>query len=388
MYCKSVVAFDPPRPYSPPAYPQVAPPNAWQPRASGASGVVIAVISLGVALGVVGAIVAAVAGSAGGSSSRGGVFGASTQWEGVHGAILADVNHDGTADLIGRIRTVVPKDQIWLAAFDGRDGAELWKTAVLGTYIDTYQGALALAGDTLLFAAPGGALSGFSLRDGKRAWQSSLPEKAAQFCAGAAGTVRIVLANHNEATVGLADGHAAPPAKGGPEGCRDLPHDGKWGDPSSGVVEEHTMGSDVPGLRAAFSLQRPGGPKVLFGVRSEGTSVPTIAAVYPNDSSRTWKSDLAGSRPLETGPFGPEAAAVTDAAAYTVYAWSDIQKPKVLVAFNLSGQRQWEAPLPNTAPLTAVQASGRHVYVSQWGRLQAYDAASGKKLFSIGSGFP
>jgi hypothetical protein len=71
-----------------------------------------------------------------------------------------------------------------------------------------------------------------------------------------------------------------------------------------------------------------------------------------------------------------------------VYAFTDTQKPRMLVAFDLSGQRRWETPLPNTAPLAAVQASGGHVFVTQWGRIQAYDAKDGKKAFAIGSGFP
>ena len=381
-YCGMRIALEAPAPAPrrpPPAPPPFVPQPlmpAPMPRGGGGARVVSTLVTLLLVGGVAGFFVL---------RQQGCEALGSVQWEGVHGAILADVNGDGVADVVGRLRNVTSGDRVWLAAFDGREGKKLWESEALGSYMDTYQGTLGLADDALLFAAPGGTLTAFSLRDGKRRWQASLPERAAGFCAGEAGSVRITLGDKAVAGVRLADGQAAPAA--GAASCKRLADDGKHGDPGY-ELDDDSFAANVPGVRADLVLVRPGGPRVVFGTRAEGTQVPTIAVVYPQAPSRNWKSDLAGTRPLETGPFGPEAAAVTSDAAYTVYQWTDSQKPRMLVAFDLSGHRLWEAPLPNTAPLSAVQASDGHVYVSQWGRVQAYDAASGKALFAIGSGFP
>jgi hypothetical protein len=140
----------------------------------------------------------------------------------------------------------------------------------------------------------------------------------------------------------------------------------------------------VEGMNVRAVMQRSGGPKVALGTRDRGTSVPMIAAVFDGDPSRNWKSDLAGTRPLETGPFASERGALTASHAFTDYGYSDISKPHSLVCFDLGGHRQWETPLPGRDPIGSIQATDQRVFVSQWGRLTAYDASSGKTLFAIG----
>ncbi|MBI4952255.1 MAG: PQQ-binding-like beta-propeller repeat protein [Myxococcales bacterium] len=393
-YCGTQVRIEPRAPAPPPvAAPPAAPTPSpdfarrvaalqARPRPS-AAGRVVTTLVLVLVLGGGGLFVAL---QKSGCSALG-----SDQWEGVHGAILADVNGDGAADIVGRMRRVTGGDRVWLAAFDGATGKELWKSEALGPYLETYQGMLGLAEDTLLYASAGGELVAFGLRDGQRRWRASLPEKATGFCAGDAGTVRVGLANKSEAAVRLSDGQAAPRAAGAAGAaspCKRLADDGEHGDPSFETEEHPGFDKGLPGLRVDLELRRADGPRILLGTRSEGTQVPMIGVVYPADPARTWKSELAATRPLETGPFGPEAGAVTNDRVFTVYQFTDSSRPRMLVAFDLSGHRLWESPLPNTAPLSAVQAADGRVLVSQWGRIQSYDGASGKQLFAIGSGFP
>jgi outer membrane protein assembly factor BamB len=319
-------------------------------------------------------------------------------WEGVHGAIVVDVNGDHVPDLVGRVRYVITGDRVALAAFDGQSGDKLWESDALGGYTETYQGVLGLADDALLFAAPSGELRAYGVRDGKKRWSSSLPEKATGFCkAERPGDVRVRLADQRSSHVRLSDGQAsaaspqpAPPAHG-PRGkekegeacVRLASDDGKTGDPGYELRSAGSFDVAVEGMSVRAELQRAGGPKIVFGTREKGTSVPMIAAVF-EDASRNWKSDLAGTRPLETGPFAPELGAVTTSRAFTEYGYTDIMKPHALVCFDLGGHRQWETVLPGKDPLSAIQATDQRVFVSQWGRLSAYDAASGKVLFSIG----
>ena len=313
--------------------------------------------------------------------SGAGLFSGSAQWEGVHGAILTDLTGDGAPDLLGRLRDV-SADSVTIAAFDGTSGAKLWETGSLGTYSDTYQGSLAFAEGLLVFASPTGQLQTFASGDGGQPrWRASLADKATGFCQEGPGQIRVDLADGSAARFLLADGGLAPAPSAAPE-CARVATDGADGDPSYSIS---TSGrAEIEGMRARTFLRRDGGPTVVLGTRDKGTSVPMIA-VLAGDPARTWKSDLAGTRPLETGPFPPEIGAVTADRAYTVYAFSDSGKPAMLVSFDLAGQRRWEVPLPTTMPITMVQATDARVFVTQWGTLQAYDAATGAQAFAIGS---
>jgi LSD1 subclass zinc finger protein len=313
--------------------------------------------------------------------SGAGILSGSAQWEGVHGAILTDLTGDGVPDLLGRLRDV-SADSVTIAAFDGTSGAKLWETGSLGTYSDTYQGSLAFAEGLLVFASPTGQLQTFASSDeGKPRWRASLADRAEGFCQETPGQIRVDLADGSASRFLLADGGLAPAPSAAPE-CARVATDSADGDPSYSIS---TSGrAEIEGMRARTFLRRDGGPTVVLGVRDKGTSVPMIA-VLAGDPARTWKSDLAGTRPLETGPFPPEIGAVTADRAYTVYAFSDSGKPAMLVAFDLAGQRRWEVPLPTTMPVTMVQATDARVFVAQWGTLQAYDAATGAQAFAIGS---
>jgi outer membrane protein assembly factor BamB len=257
---------------------------------------------------------------------------------------------------------------------------------------------LGLADDTLLFAASSGDLRAYSVRDGRKRWSSSLPEKATGFCkAERPGDVRVRLADQRSTHVRLSDGQASPPASQpappahAPRGkereveacVRLVSDDGKTGDPSYELRSASSFDVAVEGMSVRAELQRAGGPKIVLGTREKGTSVPMIAAVF-EDAGRNWKSDLAGTRPLDTGPFAPELGAVTAGRAFTEYGYTDIMKPHALVCFDLGGHRQWETVLAGKDPISAIQATDQRVFVSQWGRLSVYDAANGKAVFSIG----
>jgi hypothetical protein len=311
------------------------------------------------------------------------------RWEG-HAAILVDVNGDRTPDVVGRVRYVLGGGYAAIAAFDGATGAKLWESDALGTN----EGALGLADDVLLFASGSGELRGYGVHDGKRRFAGSLPEKATEFCRGdRGGEVRVRLADQRTTIVRLSDGQASAPTAAqahsprgkerDAEGCTRLVDDGKAGDVGYELRSAGSRDPAVEGMSVRTVLQRPGGPKVLLGTRDRGTSVPMIAAAF-EDTSRNWKSDLPGSKPLEASTSAPEVGAVTQNRAFTEYGWSDIMRPHSLVCFDLAGHRQWERALPSDDPIHSIHATEQRVYVSQWGHLSAYESSSGRPLFSVG----
>jgi hypothetical protein len=302
-------------------------------------------------------------------------------WEGVHGILFVDVNGDGVPDVVGRVRQVGGSDEVSLAAFDAATGRSFWQSAPVGSYHDTSQGVVGLEQDVLVFCGVTGRTTGVGLHDGKTRWTGVLPEKATALCKGdRPGEVRAVLADGNSTVVRLADGRAfAPVPRSGT--CARLPSDEKDGDPSLQV--RALPGIDVNGMTSHVSLQRSGGPQILLGYRSKGTQVPMMAAVYP-DPSRSWKSDLPATNPLETDTPSSQLGVVTATRACTHYGFSSILKPHVVVCFDLAGHRLWETPLTDNMPLSAIQSDDHRVFVSQWNRLTVLDAARGSHLYTIG----
>jgi hypothetical protein len=343
----------------------------------------------------------------------GGSSGAVPSWEGIHGVILTDINGDGVPDVVGRVRYVSNGDKVHLAAFEGASGKKLWEGEALGTYSDTYQGPMGLADDTLIIGRANGEISGWGVRDGKKRWTGTVPEKTVHFCKGEhAGEVRVVLADQTSVVLRLADGHASAPValpKPAPfvmprptslasaksaATATPVPKPGEtcvpiWSDghPNGDPSFESRNGEDprIDGMRASFVMQRSGGPKIVIGTRAKGTAVPMIAAVYA-DPSHDWKSDLPGSRPLETSVMGTPCATLTANRVFTEYGFaSGGSTPHEVVAFDLTGRRLWEAPLPTDMPLSAIDSDDHRVFVSQWSHLTVFDAATGKVVYVIGA---
>ena len=58
----------------------------------------------------------------------------------------------------------------------------LWETATLGTYMEVYTDALALAGTTVLRADRGASLHAYGATDGKVRWSQRFGEVVKRFC--------------------------------------------------------------------------------------------------------------------------------------------------------------------------------------------------------------
>jgi hypothetical protein len=248
--------------------------------------------------------------------------------------------------------------------------------------METYQGTLGLAGDTLLFSMPTGELQAFGVKDGKKRWMTRLQDKATGFCKGSTDAEVIVqLGGTTTTVVRLSDGGlAAASAEASP--CAQLPDDSPKGDPSCAIVDKSTY--EVAGMSVTKALKPVGGPTILFGYHATGTMIPMIAAA----GGASWKSDVPAERPLETevNGFGGKAA-IASTRAFTEYSFRQNSDHRGLVAFDFAGHRLWEIELGSDQPLTAIQATETRVFVSQWGGLYLYDAATGKKVRAIGAFF-
>jgi outer membrane protein assembly factor BamB len=305
------------------------------------------------------------------------------QWQGTGGAILRDLDGDGAPEVIGRARYVLQGDRVTIAAFDGRSGKKRWESEALGSYGDSYQGKLALVGDTLIYASPLGGLRGFAVADGKARWQAPLPEEVKEICRTAAGDARVTTTDGVARVVRVSDGTAEASGRAAGGDCARVAHDGDGGDPAIRDVAASSFDVKAAGMRPARLLERGSGPRIALGNRDKGTAVP-MAAALSEDPAQRWATELA-ERPLEASTFAPEHAALSDDRLFAVVGMRDIQKPSHLVAVDrASGARLWEVPLAGTMPVEGVLTAGDRVYVSSWGQLAAFDPATGQRLYAIG----
>jgi outer membrane protein assembly factor BamB len=221
-------------------------------------------------------------------------------WQGTDSVLVADVDGDGTPELIGRGRQVHAGDVVMLLALDLATGTPKWTSEVLGTYSETYRGALALSGDLILFSNDTGEIQTFNVADGKRRWRAQLDERAEQFCAGDATTVIAVGKDDVLRPLARADGAAGPtrtaPGKGKspwdkPPPCEVLPSD------DTTAFERHTKaarghGGEAHGINVSSRFALPDGGTLLSGARAEGTRVTTLVALDAK-GNQSWRTTAA-----------------------------------------------------------------------------------------------
>ncbi len=304
-------------------------------------------------------------------------------WEGAHGAILLDLNGDGTPDIIGRVRYMPGDDSVHAAAFDGATGRELWESPSLGDYVGTLTGTLAATPTSLFFASDGGWITAFDMTNGAKRWRVSVPERVKSLCA-ADDLVGVRLADGSYASFRTSDGAAMSRVLSGTN-CGDLPTDSA----ARASDTEPKRDAHLDGMNATMREAIPSGPIAVLGTRSPGTPVPMVAALY-EDASKNWKSNVAAIDPLLSRETIPEAGlAATKQGIFTLYSPTSDTQELHLVGFDLVGHRLFDTVFSGRSPFESLQANEHGIFVSQWGRLGVYEPSSGRLLFEIGKGqFP
>ncbi len=319
--------------------------------------------------------------------------------------LVADVDGDGGDDLIGLTRNVMDGDRAQIGAFSGATGTPLWRGERLGTYSDTVQAVLYLAGDHVLMATPGGELRSFGTRDGAPRWTTAMGERIDAACAigGEAERVMVGTSDRRWHVITLVDGarrDAAEPKRVGgrdrkitpmawvqgtlaADTCLPLPSSGREAMPGLTTADSWAKGlPSVDGMSLARVVRRGDGPVVAIGGKTPGTAVPMLAVL---DGKRVrWSAAVPSSDPLQARAED-EHVTVSGDAVFQV--WQDKDGPR-LAAFDLAdGRRRWDVALDKDQARVVVGAMivGGRVLVAGWGGLQAFDAADGKPVYSLGS---
>ncbi len=304
-------------------------------------------------------------------------------WEGDMGGgvLMTDADGDGDVDVIGRCREYGNVDAVSIIALDGATGATLWESPALGTYIETYQGLLGLAGDTIVFTNELGEVRGYAVAGGARRWSAQLPERAATLCAGD-GTVGVVGNDGVRRDVRLADGK--PPAEApAAADCVPLPHDHEGGHPRLRHIDAPYELAGTLGLQRASLAVGPGG-RVVSGERDKGTRVARLVALDGERDTARWSVDVAA-QPLAAHEGAPELVAVGDDVACASYEPSASQSVPRLACFDLAtGARRWDQELLDDSPLEGLFITEVGVMIAQWGLLEVRDPATGALRWKFG----
>lgn len=235
-------------------------------------------------------------------------------WQGTYSVLVADVDGDGTPELVGRGRRVNAGDSIQVLALELATGTIKWQSEPLGTYTDTYTGPLSIAGDIVVHANNSGTIQAFALKDGTRKWKVTQDERVAGFCLDGENLITVG-ADDMLRTYARADGSVVGTPKAAPgKGRRSL--DAK---PPCAVLpdDRHTVFERVEDSRRArynqyridgakhdldveHAIDGPDGGRVLGGTRKGGTRVTTIVAVDAKNVER-WRSAAAVEALTATG---------------------------------------------------------------------------------------
>lgn len=312
-------------------------------------------------------------------------------WQG-ETPLLADLDGDGTPEVIGRSRRVGKRDEIRVIALDGKTGTPRWESEPLGTYSDTFQGPLVLAGDLVLFASQRAEVRAFGAADGKRRWSATLEERVERFCERGE-TIVAVGKDDVERPLVRATGaraevtaEAAPPAEAAKRGpktrkaapaCEGAPSD------RGGVRSRHLDWAiadklDIAGDRL---VSGPGG-RVASGTRRKGTRVPLLVALDAANKAR-WRVDLPQD-PLAAGEGAPSAVVVGDAVVCAAYRLDGPGWRTSVACFTLAdGRRLWDRAI-DKGGASAMEIAGATLLLSSSNRLEARELQTGATRWTFG----
>lgn len=300
---------------------------------------------------------------------------------------LFDVNGDGVTDVIGRTRR---GEEAWIAAYDGRDGNELWATDPLPRDATLAESVRGLAGDKLVSVDGLGKVQTYHAKTGQPAWAALVSNPASSMCEGK-DFVRIHTRDDATHDFSLSTGQkvkgegACHPVATSYSPASEGYHIVGWSEfPALGLPRLNSI-EDFSNHRALVHDEK----KLAFmlGATRSGTQVPMVAAVEGQEV--LWKSVVPGVDPLTT-----TVNVTTQVAAYAngrLIVPYDLKSKKGtrMAAFDAtSGSRLWDVQIHDGTPVSSgLTATATNVYYATWTALYVFKADTGELVWKVGSDF-
>ncbi|MBK9031668.1 MAG: PQQ-binding-like beta-propeller repeat protein [Myxococcales bacterium] len=317
--------------------------------------------------------------------------------------LITDVDGDGGDDMIGLTRNVHDGDRGQIGAFSGDTGAPLWRGDPIGTYSESVQNTLYLAGDLILMATPAGELRAFARADGAPRWTAALGERINVACVIGDQVAAAVVGTNDRRwhTVALVDGEqadAAAPRRVEPrdrtrtslawvEGklpagtCVPLPSNDRNAMPGLATADSWSKLPKIEGMSVVRLVRRGEGPIVAVGRKWPGTGVPMLAVL--DGRTARWTTVVPDANPLEARADDHHVTVGADA---VFQVWEGKDGPH-LTAFDLAdGRRRWDVALDKDQARVVIGAVivGARVVVAGWGGLQAFGVTDGAFAYTLG----
>ncbi|WP_437298425.1 outer membrane protein assembly factor BamB family protein [Sorangium sp. So ce426] len=363
---------------------RVAPPS------SNAAGVVVmsVVMAMVVAGGAAGAFMFSGSGPSKGRSSPLLGIGPKTYFS--DRPMLADVNGDGAPDVIGKSN--VPAGEEWIAAYDGRDGKPIWRTAALTKDAANHEARRAIVSGRLIAIDALGKAQAYDLRTGTPSWSALLGEKARRLCQGDGV---IVVETVDDAKHGLdpATGQRRELAKNA--ACKAVPSSIQEEAPGYRFARWHEFdelglpgSNEVEGMSVSAAIIPSGpGPRFLLGARSKGSRVGMVAAV--DKKKVLWTTVVPGVDPLTTKATGVEVGAYEGGFLAVPYDMKDLREGTRLACFEAAtGKRLWDVQVHKKSQTSAgIAISANDVFFASWTALYVFSLKTGQLRYMIGTEF-
>jgi len=304
-------------------------------------------------------------------------------WQGTDGVLLVDVNHDGTPDLVGRGRQVARGDIIRVIALDGVTGKMVWQSEPVGTYTQTYQAPLALAGDLVVMANDAGAVQAFAVASGAKVWSTTTPERVTTFCSGEGDAIVALGADQMLRPLARKDGAlgTATRTPGKPDPfrrkapCTQLPSDDE-----SPFLRSKNAGVDQKlqqklGVWAVAIVESTGG-RVMGAAKSSGTRVTTLISLDDKNAEK-WRI-TASKQPLTTDG-APIYMAIGDSQVCVVYNVSGHYRVGCYALAD--GAQLWDRDAPPF--INGLAVAGSSLVMTTHRGLEVHDISTGAQRWQM-----
>ncbi len=302
--------------------------------------------------------------------------------------MLADVNHDGHLDVIGRSGVAGVMDQDFVAAFDGRTGARLWATATLSKEQLSSDGVRAVVGDKVMVADGLGIVQAYRLDSGKPAWTAKLSDKVAVICQNGDQVVIRTIDSRLTALALVSGAQHVLPAD---THCQAVYSNKSDQTPDYSIVESRNfakvgLSTQVDDMHAGHALVPSQGHVVFtFGERNIGSSIAMVAAVM--GSQLLWKTLVPGVEPLRTYVNENTQFATYVAGRLVMpYEMNDSSQGIRMASFDTAhGQRLWDVQVyKGSRDMLGIASCSDTVYFATGLSLYALNMADGTQRFRVG----
>lgn len=320
------------------------------------------------------------------------------QWDSTGLPMVVDLNGDGTDDIVGRIRRLVPNTggmdiRTKAAAFDGKSLALLWELELEGELSELHS--------TVLFAHQGGrvvvstpdSVMLLEPETGKQLGKVALSDKPKRLCVpeGDAESVWVEVADARNLLLNTAT-TAARPAIEPPPSCVVR----KWNSREDCFITTARKSPvpcvnprglpAVPGFRAE-NVYKWQGLDVVMGERSPGSRMPMAAVFEPGAKAPLWAHGVGDMDPKNVKESVVDTLSFSEDALFMVYGLK--QGGEQLVRRDLrTGSVGWDVPVPNSASGSGTSEFKQHggrVYVPHWVWLDVFDAKTGNLVGTLGA---